>query len=391
MSKPLHIIFIAIFLSALAAVPILTLLTQGETTSPYEFRALQAVPERSAEPDLAAYFAAWERFYTDRLFARNALIRAHVNLEWNVLRRSVVNDVFVADGRVLPVIPYEPPMAGAATDERARDAAQRVARVAGEAASYGGVFLFVGVPSQTSAFLELYPDGVFSGADNQAAANAAFFRELDALGVPYLNMAEVFPEHGGTSEYYYRADHHINLRGGLLTCAAIEAALQKAGVPIRAPAAEDLKITALPHEVLGSRGRRLYGLSPVQDEIEMFAFQTPVPFTRRDNGSPVASETLRLPEPGGFASYSVYMGGDVAETVIETNRPELPSALIYGDSYTNILETLLYPSFHEMRSLDLRAYTHMGILEYLGQYRPELVLLVRDDRSYLGTDGNGAA
>ena len=28
------------------------------------------------------------------------------------------------------------------------------------------------------------------------------------------------------------------------------------------------------------------------------------------------------------------MGGDIAETVIQTDRPELPNALIFGDSFT---------------------------------------------------------
>lgn len=36
------------------------------------------------------------------------------------------------------------------------------------------------------------------------------------------------------------------------------------------------------------------------------------------------------------------MGGDIGESVITTNRPKLPNILIYGDSFTNPLETLLW-------------------------------------------------
>ena len=57
-----------------------------------------------------------------------------------------------------------------------------------------------------------------------------------------------------------------------------------------------------------------------------------------------------LPGRGEKVQYSVYMGGDMAETVVCTNRPELPSILIVGDSFTNPVEALCVYSFHEIRS-----------------------------------------
>ena len=71
--------------------------------------------------------------------------------------------------------------------------------------------------------------------------------------------------------------------------------------------------------------------------------------------------------------YSLYMGGDVGETVIETGRPDLPSILIYGDSFTNPVECLAYYSFDEMRSIDLRHYKDMTLADYIqasGTMRP---------------------
>ena len=42
-----------------------------------------------------------------------------------------------------------------------------------------------------------------------------------------------------------------------------------------------------------------------------------------------------------------------------------------------------------MRSLDFRYYTGKTIYEYLKGYQPDVILYVRDDLSYIVTDGNG--
>ena len=86
---------------------------------------------------------------------------------------------------------------------------------------------------------------------------------------------------------------------------------------------------------------------------------------------------------------SLYMGGDIAETVIDTGRPELPSLLIYGDSYTNALETLLWYSFDVTRAVDLRCYQGRSLADYIQEYQPDVVLCIRDYGSLLSADCNG--
>ena len=68
--------------------------------------------------------------------------------------------------------------------------------------------------------------------------------------------------------------------------------------------------------------------------------------------------------------YTAYMGGDIGETVIDTGRDELPNILIYGDSFTNPLECLMYYSFNEMHSIDLRYYKDMTLEDYIRLYQP---------------------
>jgi hypothetical protein len=83
------------------------------------------------------------------------------------------------------------------------------------------------------------------------------------------------------------------------------------------------------------------------------------------------------------------MGGDIEETIIRTNRPELPNVLLFGNSFTNAMECFLYTSFNEMRSLDLRYYTEKGILQYVSEYKPDIVICMRDDILFLYQAGIG--
>ena len=51
--------------------------------------------------------------------------------------------------------------------------------------------------------------------------------------------------------------------------------------------------------------------------------------------------------------------------------------------------TLLYASFNETRSVDLRHYTDMTIRAYIDRYQPDVVIYVRDETTYFSTEGNG--
>ena len=96
----------------------------------------------------------------------------------------------------------------------------------------------------------------------------------------------------------------------------------------------------------------------------------------------MAAELFLLPETAEESvSYTVFMGGDKGETVVDTARPDLPSVLIIGESYTNAMETLLYASFDEMRSIDPRSYQG-SITDYIALHQPEVVIVLRDNTSY---------
>ncbi len=105
-----------------------------------------------------------------------------------------------------------------------------------------------------------------------------------------------------------------------------------------------MTIEQIERPFLGSRSRKLLGEYPTDDKLYRFTLGTPVPFTREDNGKPVASTVVNE----NFNNvYDYYMGGDIGETIIKTNRPGLPRVLVVGDSFTNPLEGILYTSCDE--------------------------------------------
>ncbi len=383
-----NLIFAAIFVLILFAVPAATWLSPRRDISEIENRRLASAPELTRESLLSGdYFLDWETYFKDHVVLRGAMIKGNTWLSLNLLDRVVVNDIVPVENRLLPYLTPPTEAGGAASAEAMAD---RLALLSEAVASYGGTFLYVGVPTQMTVFADEYPIYLYSGAELRAEAAAAFSAALAERDIAFLDMAQVFDKNGGAKTYYMSTDHHYTLKGAFLVYQTLCERLTSMGYVIPTLTENDLLFSAVEAPFLGSRSRALYYLPRLHDDFYTFALKEPIAFTRADNGQPVPASVIRLPEPlSGGVGYGAYMGGDIAETVIATNRPELPSILLFGDSFTNAVETFLYTSFDETRSLDLRHYTGMALTEYVRLYRPEIVVCLRDDANYLTETGNG--
>ena len=72
--------------------------------------------------------------------------------------------------------------------------------------------------------------------------------------------------------------------------------------------------------------------------------------------------------------YGWFMNGDYGNTVIRTHRPELPSILIIGYSFTDALELLAVYNFDEMHSIDPRDFDG-DIVQYITDSKCDYVVL----------------
>lgn len=387
MKKTCQIFFLAIVCAVLVAVPVLSVFGPRQHISLYENRTLASLEPLSVQTILdGSFFSSMESALSDHIVGRDQWLRAYVRWQADILQKPVVNSIVLGDG---VLVPYRTPVYQQPDyTDKGVDMAQRLASIRDLCEQQGGRFFYVGIPEQSSAMRGHYPDYLYSGALVTDEVRRSMAEGLAQKQIAFIDMVPVL-EADGIEQYYLNGDHHYNLRGAYATYRAIMDALAQDGLELPVLYEDELEFVALPNPVYGSRSRQLYNAVDVSDQIEIYTAEE-IPFDRWDNGEPVSATVFTLPETDEDpAAYTVYMGGDQPETRIDTHRPELPRLLVFGDSFTNAVETFLYRSFGEMRSLDLRYYTEKTLSEYIKEYQPDVVLCIRDDLSYLSAEGNG--
>lgn len=384
-------IFLLGLIVFLLAVPAATLLwSHQQTTAYYENRTLAAFPAPTMETLADGSFtSALETWWSDHFPGRSTLLKTDTALQMKVLRRSVVNGMVTTESVLLPQMEYSE-----YSEESYRWSVGSFAEDFGALDTYiqslGGQFLYVGLPEQRVYFEDLYPACMNSHATEAAAADSVFAQALAEQGVDFLDMRQVYAQQGNPTNYYSTVDHHYTYYGAYAAYRAILDHLADKGWTLPALTETNVTFQALPNPYIGSRNRKLYNLWENQEQAVILA-ETPVPFTRYDNGVLSDKPLFVLPAAEDLpTTYNLYMGGDFAETILKTNRPELPRALIFGDSFTNALETLLYTAFDETHILDLRHYSEQSLQAYLAAYQPDIVLCIQNDTFYYTTGGNNA-
>ena len=389
MKRILQTAFLALTVLLLLAVPLLTAFSTQDTVSFYEQRMLAVFPSPTPENVLdGSYFTAIETYLKDHIFRRDTLLKLNTATEL-ALDRVSVSGLLVTEEALLDDYGYywwelDYLIAQAET------AAAGYARLAQTVEDYGGRFVYLGVPQYTTYFADKYPEFTDSRLWHTTGIRSAFSTAMSNAGVPFVDLYAAYEAAGFPEDYYFHSDHHYTTEGAFFAVETLLARLQTLdGAAFTPLTAADYNSLRLANPFLGSSNRKLYGLWKSDDHITVMTPTQTIPFTRTDNGNP-AESIWNLPATDTTQiTYDVYMGGDVAETVIQTNRPELPSILIYGDSFTNPIEALLWANFDETRSLDFRYYTEKTLTEYIAEYQPDYVVCIRDESVILSSAGNG--
>lgn len=384
------ILFIVFFCIVIASIPLLTI-TKKEVTvySIFENRNLAELPAFSLSSVLeGTYFPAMDTYFKDHIYGRTKLLTGHVYFEKYVLKKPVVNTIYETENHIL--LPYFRDAKTSDIAENTKEAGRRLENLNALIKSYGGTFIYVGIPEQYSVFRDQYPDYLKNNDAWLTSIESSFFNELTKRDISYVNMSPYFRNADDRLQFYLKTDHHYSLTGAYQTYKhTMEKLSELTARELFILDSSDFDYVTLENDFYGSRNRRLYNLSDFE-KIDIYTLHEPIHFTRSDNGI-MSDPRLFYPgeNPKEPVTYNIYMNGDKAETIIKTNRTSLPDALIFGDSFSNALETFLYTSFDELRSLDLRHYDEMSLPEYILEYKPDFVVCVRDDNSYLLMDGNG--
>lgn len=357
----------------------------------YENRNLAQRPEPTRESVLnGSYFSALDTYLKEHTSDRDEVLEAETKMNLNILKRPVVNDVVIGDGILLPYNEYEAVDAdkiAAAADAVTANLKAHTEQVKG----YGGSFYYVAIPCQYVFYEDEYPSYLNNREEYTAASTEALFSRLRDAGVSYIDMREVFDSLGNRPEFSSNIDNHYGLVGAYETYRAIvERINADTGYGLDVLEDGEFVLEEMPNRYMGSRLRKLFGLWDTTEHLFKLHPNDPPAYRRWDNG------TERNPQvyyhswdEAEDVLYGTYMGGDVPNTVIDTEREELPDILIYGDSFSNAVECIIWNSFGRMESLDFRYYGDKTLEQYIEETKPDVVVCIRDYESILNVQNNG--
>lgn len=385
------VLMTAVFVTALCAAMLIFIFSKKDDVSYYENRSLADLPEFTWDGALdGSLFEELGSYVKDHAPARDGFLAATTWTDINVLRRPVVNDIYLGDGVLLPYFPHEE-IDTVEIAEKAADAADRFYERVRLAESFGGEYYFVAMPCQYTCYADKYPSYLNNRDEYLTAARDAFLGELAERGVTTLDAGELYGTMGRPDYFTSTVDHHFGIMGAYETYKAmLSLHMEKTGDVLDVLEEDEFEVESLPNKYVGSRLRKIFGMWESDEKLGIIVPKDDVPYTRYNNGYNVASTVVTLPESEeDDVLYTAYMGGDIAHTVIDTGRDELPTVLIYGESFTNAIETFAWHGFNEMHSLDLR-YAEEGAYEALiEEVKPDIVICIRDYSVLLETEGYG--
>ncbi len=416
MKKISEIFVICVFAVFITVAMVFTLSNRNDAYSYYENRLYSAMPKITKENIIEAdFFNDLESFFCDHAAGRQTLLRAKTYADVYVFHRPVVNETVITEDALLPYNEYEKTDTKAIR-RQAADMAEQQALLRDQIESYGGFYIYTAVPCQYACYADKYPSYLNNKSEFVETEIPAFTEEMEKHNVSFIDMMPIFTsgkwlpdgpgpvgDMTGKSQdlkrkdrkealpYSSAVDNHYGLKGAYQTYRAIVDKInEETDYELTCPEGDEITFSEVETPYLGSRLRKLLGVVTWDERLLRADLRKDIPFTRVDSGVPVESSVYSdTAFEYGTVTYSFYMGGDMPETVISTNRPKLPSVLIFGDSFTNAVETMAYWSFDEMRSVDLRYYEDMSISEYINIFRPDIVVCIRDYSALLSTDGNG--
>ena len=392
--KLADIIFVTAFLIFIIVISIVTIVKPKLQVSYYENRTLWQRPDTKFSSMLVNnYFNRWERFLGDQAAGRQTLVQLATKIDLNILKRPVVNDVVISEGVYLRYNGFGP-VNKQLIGEQSKEVVAELSALKDVISAYGGSLYYVAIPAHYTWFADKYPWYLDNRSGYTDAAYQAFVSDMSDAGIPLI-LTDMDPESAGLGNeraLYSASDHHFTFYGAYETYRSIIERINSDGkysLPLLVEGA-DFEFITLPNPYMGSRMRMLMNVPGITERTMIAQLYEQIPFTRADNGEPSEKPAVyTLPNSQReIVNYGLYMGGDFAETVIETGR-DLPSVLIYGESYTNAVECLMYASCGEMRSIDLRHYKEMPLTEYVETHKPDIVLCIRGYEALVVINDNG--
>ncbi len=348
-----------------------------------EARKLQQRPTTRLKAIVSGNLAKdWDTYLSDQFPERDLWVRGYMAFNLRGLGKVAMNEAVVGRGRqLLWDLSKKPTLTPEQLEKEVTLSTRQFKKLQDLVESYGGEFLYVGHPTTQSYMRAAYPVGFeFPATFDQQ--QDALFASMEENGIPHVDMGPIFDEHRD-EKLFFRTDHHFNARAAYYVYDEI---VRRTG---QEPLAwgTDFRVTTLQPPFVGSMNRKLGLAMPFDETIDYVELARPIPYEKMLGGK-VDNRITYLPEPGEPNSYKIYMDGDHPHVVIKTNRPELPSILFFGDSFTNAVEPMLWANYDETRIVDMRYYK-ASLYNYITIHKPDYVVTLVRDELCLWRRGNG--
>lgn len=345
-----------------------------------ENRSLQTWPKWSLEEAMQGdYFATMDTYLSDQLFLREGIYTSYVLAQKNAGFTRISDVLLGKNENLLAYYAYshEDEVVLENKQKKIEKNYRIIEALDAAMKARGGHLVFVQMPAKRIVHWEDYPAFYQNYRETSPREFAIFQQAMEERGIPCIDLRDAFFE--SEEDCYFKTDHHINSAGAQVAYDVILDALESFDGRI---SRYSFDWDTVNKPLQGSYNRKLAGVIPNEDRIRV---ATPeggyMPYTRydtdRDTGKLSQSGAPLVDISDDSLRYNAYMGRDHGQTVIETGREDLPNLLMTGDSYTNILEPLLFCSFNETSYLDTRYYPgEESLLEYIEEHDIDVFVML---------------
>ena len=333
----------------------------NQKISKIEKRKLQTFPSLHAETIAdGSYMQDLTTAFSDQLELRDLLVKGYYIFQFQRYSGDVVkgknNELYAAYQR-----------SGKMSDIK-KDLKASALLINEVASEIDAKFIFLSIPRKDAVETKNLPSSYISSLERYEKSVDIMRDALDE-DITFVDANDVFRADNYKHRYYYITDHHMTPAGAELLYKEILKVICNKSIPIY-----DLSQYEIGQTIVNGSFNNQIGQSVKASPEDLYILpKYELPYTRYEDGK---KSSMKVYDKANTYE-DAYMKGDHAETIIDTNRPNLPNILYVGSSFTNILEAFSIPSFNKMVSIDYRHNkTKQSISDYVKAYDIDYVIFI---------------
>ncbi len=272
-----------------------------------------------------------EKALKDRLF-RDVSSYYYTLLNEKLFFREFINNVRVKSPHIYDFTNHEKYSELAIKNDHTDEVLKNILITKNNLKTENKEFVAILVPSISSVYK--YPKEILDPEVIDKKNAEYIYNFFEANDINFINTREIL-----TFDDFFTTDHHINSKGANKILARLSDILNDKGISF----SYDDDYNYKSHQFKGSRSRMISYLTETEEILEpIYNFN----IKRYYDGH---TDVNDFSNP----SYVSYMCGDNKRTEIETDNNG-PRVIIYGDSFSNVFESLILRSVKSMVSYDFR-------------------------------------